>query len=52
MDTAKQTIEFIERMYCVLMMSNISDIKKGIKAAEVHENVKEMILKLIEERNG
>lgn len=52
MDVAKQSIELIERMYCVLMMINTTDIKTSINATEVHKGVKEMVLNLIKERNG
>ena len=46
MSATKHAIEIIEQMYCVLLMTNVKEIKTVINAVNIHDDVKEMVLKL------
>jgi len=46
MVTTKKAIEIIEQMYCVLLMTNVKEVKMVINAVNIHDDVKEMVLKL------
>jgi hypothetical protein len=47
MNTTKKAIEVIEQMYCVLLMTNVKEVKKVIHTANIHDEVREMVLKII-----
>ena len=51
MNAAKHAIEIIEQMYCVLLMTNVKEVKMVINAATIHDDVKEMLLKLTTSNN-
>ena len=46
MVTTKKAIEIIAQMYCVLLMTNVKEVKMVINAVNIHDDVKEMVLKL------
>lgn len=50
MNAAKHAIEIIERMYCVLLMANVTEekMKSVINASTVHKDVKDLVIKLID----
>lgn len=47
MITTKKAIEIIEQMYCVLMMSKKVNIQSAITTANIHEEVRELVVKIM-----